>query len=210
MFFALYGYRIWLFIFYASIMTVLMQAAVSSCLAPIGMPTLTFPFTVISWISLLVAGSKDLIAVKLSAVTIPEDHYRRIPLFRWIKSRCSSIDHLTKLFPSENEDVTWETLVKLETVFIPILMCSYASENDINGLKMLAKKKANFHSYDHNSRSPLHIGACLGNMTLCQWLIENVKVDINVIDRFGSTPLYDAFWHGHFHLLPWLYSYVEL
>ena len=205
MFFVLYGYRIWFFTLYGSIMTVLVQAAVSAFLSPAGMPTLTFPFTVICWIFCLIAGSKDLIAVKLTAISIPEDHYHRFHFSRLVKTQFKFLSQLTSLSSSPNEDITWEELTKIDKM-IPIFMCSYAYQNNLIDMKILVTRKANIHSTDHNARSPLHISACQGNMRICKWLVDDRKVNVNLTDKFGGTPLYDAFWNGHFELLPFLYS----
>ncbi|CAF1475562.1 unnamed protein product [Didymodactylos carnosus] len=187
-------------------MTVLMQSAVSAFLAPAGMPTLTFPFTMICWIFCLVAGSRGLIAVKLTAVSIPEDHYHRFRLSRLVKAQYKISSHLITLLSSQDEDISWEDLAKIEAEFVPILTCSYAYRNDINSLKMLVKEKANIHSTDRNLRGPLHGSACQGSMIICKWLVDDLKVNVNSVDKFGGTPLFDAFWHGHFDLLPFLYS----
>ncbi|CAF2106442.1 unnamed protein product [Rotaria magnacalcarata] len=206
MFFVLHGYRIWLLTFYGAIMSVLLQAAVSAFLVPAGMPTLTFPFTAICWIFCLIAGSKNLIAVRLTSISIPEDHYRRFRLSRLVKAQFKFISHLTHLSSAHDEDITWEELLKINEVFVPILMCSYVYHNDIDNLKMLVKQNINIHSTDQNLRSPLHISVSQGNMKITKWLVDSLKINVNLIDKFGGTPLFDALWHGHFHLLPFLYS----
>ncbi|CAF4172060.1 unnamed protein product [Rotaria sp. Silwood2] len=207
MFFVLYGYRIWLITLYGLIMTVLVQAAVSAFLAPVGMPTLTFPFTLVCWIFCLIAGSKDLIAVKLSAISTPEDHYRRFCLSKFVKTQFEILNHFTNFSSSSDEDITIEEFAKIKTEFIPSLICSYVYRNDIDNLKILTREKINMHSIDYNLRSPLHVCACQGNMRLCRWLVDDCKVNVNVVDSFGGTPLFDAFWHGHFDLLQFLYMH---
>ncbi|CAF3954511.1 unnamed protein product [Adineta steineri] len=204
MFLIPHGHQIWLFTFYGSMITVVVQAAVSAFLAPTGMPTLTFPFTLICWIYCLLGGSKNLISVKLTAISIPEDHYRRFRIIRLIKTQLKFISHLTNLSSSLNEDTTLEEFLKLNQI-LPILMCSYANENDLNDIKMLIKQKINIQLTDHNGRSPLHISACQGNMNISKWLIKYGKVDVNIIDKFGGTPLYDAFTNGHFQLTSFLF-----
>ncbi|CAF3150924.1 unnamed protein product [Rotaria sp. Silwood2] len=207
MFFVLYGYRIWLATIYGSIMTVLIQATVSAFLAPIGMPTLTFPFTFVCWIFCLIAGSRGLIGVKLSAVSIPEDHRYRYRLSRFVKRQFKFLNYFTNFLPSPDEDITLEEFTKVETELIPSLICSYAYRNDINQLKMLVLENVNIDSVDHNLRSALHISASEGNMKLCKWLIEDCEANVNLTDNFGGTPLFDAFWHRHLNLLEYLYTH---
>jgi ankyrin repeat protein len=206
MFFILYGYRIWLFTVVGSIMTVLIQGAVSAFLSPVGMPALTFPFTLLCWIFCLIAGSKDLIAVKLTALSIPEDHYHRFRISRFVKTQFKYFNYLTNLSSSPNEDITLEDLKQIHEI-IPILMCSYAYRNNLVDFKMLVKQKVNIHSLDHDLRSPLHISACQGNMKICKWLVDNCHMNVNLVDKFGGTPLYEAFWNGHFELLSFLYTH---
>ncbi|CAF1123463.1 unnamed protein product [Rotaria sordida] len=207
MFFVLNGYRIWLLTLYGSVMTILLQAGVSAFLVPAGMPTLTFPFTVICWIFCLIAGSKNLIAVQLTAVSIPEDHYHRYRLSQLVKAQFKFISRLAHLASTDNVDITWEELSKINEIFVPILMCSYVYHNDLHHMKMLVRENVNIHSTDQNLRSPLHISASEGNMKITKWLVENLKINVNSIDKFGNTPLFDALWNGQFHLLPFLYSH---
>ncbi|CAF1587390.1 unnamed protein product [Adineta ricciae] len=206
MFFVLYGYRIWLFTLYGSLVTILLQAAVSAFLSPVGMPTLTFPFTAICWIFCLIAGSKDLIAVKVTSVSVPEDHYRRYCISQLIKDQFYFLNHITNLSLSADDELTWEELSKIQSEFLPILMCSYVYLNDYRSLKMLVKQENNIRFTDQNYRSPLHISVSQGNFKITKWLIEDVKIDVNLVDRYGNTPLFDAIWHGHFHLLAYLFN----
>ena len=207
MFFVLHGYRIWLFTLYGSIMTVLLQAAVSAFLAPAGMPTLTFPFTVICWIFCLIAGSRNLIAVKLTAVSIPEDHCSRFRLALMVKTQFKFLNYLKYLSSNINEDITWEELSKIKEIFVPILLCTHVYADDLKAIQILMKENINSNISDQNCRTPLHLSASEGNMKITKWLVEKLKIDPNLIDKFGGTPLFDALWHGHFHLLPYLFSH---
>ena len=207
MFFVLYGYRIWLLTLYGSIMTLIVQTGLSSFLSPCGMPTLTFPFTFICWIFCLIAGSNNLIAVKLTSVSIPEDHYKRYALSRLVKSQLKLLNHLKDFSSSINEDITWEELSKIQKIFVPVLMCSYTYLNDLNHLKYLFKENGKHHLIDQNNRSPLHISASEGYFKITKWVIEHCHLNINGTDKFGNTPLYDALSNGHFHLLEYLYSH---
>ena len=44
---------------------------------------------------------------------------------------------------------------------------------------------------DYDRRTPLHLAASAGHLSIVQYLVEN-GVDINPRDRWGSTPLNDA------------------
>ena len=207
MFFVLYGYRIWFLTLCGSIMTVLLQAATSAFLSPVGMPVLTFPFTFVCWVFCLIAGSTNLIAVKLVAISIPEDHRRRYRLSQLVKGQFQFINHLTHLSSSIDEDITWEDLSRIKEIFVPAFICSYVYQDDINSLKMLIRQNVNIHSVDGNFRSPLHISASQGNLKITKWLVKDIKINVNLVDKFGGTPLLDALFNGRLHLLSFLYSH---
>ncbi len=209
MFFVLHGYHIWFFTLFGSIITVVAQAAISVLFFPIGMPPLLLPSTLISWLCCLMAGSiKNMIAVKIRSISIPEDHLRRLRLASLVKMHFEFVDNLSTILEKtkRDEDVPIEDLAKIEVEFIPILLCTYAHQNDIGNLKTLLHEGADVNSTDYDLRSPLHLAACDGNIKLCHMLIKNFRANVNLVDDFGGTPLYDAFCHGHFHLIPFLYA----
>jgi urea transporter len=209
MFFVLSGCRIWLFTLFGSVLTVVAQAAISSFFAPMGMPPLMLPSTLICWMFCLMAGStKNMIAVKLRSISIPEDHLRRFRLTSLVKMHFEFVNNLSTILEKVGryEDIPLEDLTKIEAEFVPILLCSYAHQNDVRNLKALLYEGADVNSTDYDLRSPLHLAACSGNTKLCRMLIANFRAYVNPVDEFGGTPLYDAFCHGHFHLIPFLYS----
>jgi urea transporter len=207
MFLVLQGYRIWIWTLIGSIMTVLLQAAVASFLTPVGMPTCTFPFTAICWIFCLIAGSKHLVRVKLADVRFLEEHRRRFRLSQLISEQLKSISHLAPLLASPDQDVKSADLSRIKQTFVPILLCSHVHRNDMNKLKLLAKENVDFDSMDFNRCTPLHISAGQGNASITKWLVQDHQVELNPVDRFGGTPLFDAWCNGHVHLLSYLYSH---
>jgi hypothetical protein len=56
----------------------------------------------------------------------------------------------------------------------------------------------NFRDYDR--RTPLHIAASEGHLELCQLLLQK-GAKINRSDRWGGSPLDDAYRHRHAHIL---------
>jgi len=118
------------------------------------------------------------------------------------------MDNLSMLLEKTGryEDIGIEDLATIEAEFVPMLLCSYAHQNDRRNLKILLHEGANVNSTDYDLRSPLHLAACDGNTDLCLMLIKNFRANVNLVDDFGGTPLYDAFCHGHFYLIPFLYS----
>ncbi|CAF1443563.1 unnamed protein product [Adineta steineri] len=209
MFFISYGYHIWIYTLFGSIMTVMVEIALVNLLNPIGLPPLFFPSIIICWLFCLIGGSsRYLIAVRLRSLSTPEDHLRRFRLSNLVKMHFEFVNDLSTILEKVggNENIPIEDLVTIENEFVPILLCSYTHQNDIYNLNSLLNEGADVNSTDYDLRSSLHIAACDGNMKLCRLLIENFKADVNLLDDFGGTPLYDAFCHGNFHLIPYLYA----
>jgi ankyrin repeat protein/urea transporter len=210
MFFLLSGYRIWIFTLFGSIMTVVAQAAISIFFFPLGMSSLLLPSTFISWLFCLMAGSSEnMIPMELRSISTPEDNLRRFRLTRLVKRQLEFIRNLSTILKKTGRygDISIEDLAKIEAELVPILLCSYAHQNDVRNLKKLLHKGANVNSTDYDLRSPLHIAACDGDIELCFMLTTKFRADVNLLDDFGGTPLYDAFCHGNFHLIPFLYAH---
>ena len=72
----------------ASIFSAVIHGAVASFMAPFGLPALTFPFNVVAWIWCL-AGNQmgGLFPVEITAITIPEDHIKRVSLIQKMTSK---------------------------------------------------------------------------------------------------------------------------
>jgi ankyrin repeat protein len=209
MFFLLSGYRIWFFTLFGSIMTVVAQAAISIFFFPLGMSSLLLPSTLISWLFCLMAGSsKNMISVELPSMSIPEDHLRRFRLTRLVKMQLEFIQNLPIILQKTGryEDMSMEDLAKIEAELVPILLCSYTHQNDIRNVKKLLHKGADINATDYDLRSPLHIAACDDNMELCFLFVTKFRANVNLLDDFDGTPLYDAFCHGNFNLIPFLYA----
>jgi urea transporter len=63
----------------AAAFSAVIHAAVVSYMAPFGLPALTFPFNCVAWIWCLAGNSMaGLLPVEITAITIPEDHIKRV------------------------------------------------------------------------------------------------------------------------------------
>lgn len=199
MFFVLISYKIWLFTLFASTITILVQGAIGSLLGPVGMPTLTLPFTLVCWVFCLMAGSSsDLIAVKLVAVSIPEDHRRRYRLTRLVKSHFSFLTNLRTVLhrSAPDEDISNEELQQIEQDFVPVLMCTFAQRNDSRSLQGLLREGANVDAPEYDGRTALHLAACMGHLEVVRFLVEEAAAPTHVLDKFARTPLDDAVFHA--------------
>ena len=83
----------------------------------------------------------------------------------------------------------------VERALLPTLLCSAAGLGAINELKDMLEGGASPDSADYDGRTPIHLASSEGHLACVQHLIE-IGADLNVVDRFGGTPLADAVKHG--------------
>lgn len=70
--------------------------------------------------------------------------------------------------------------------------CHYASLGDVAALKILADRTGyNFNDGDYDKRTPLHVACAFGKVEVVKYLLTQ-NVDVNAVDRWGSTPLSDG------------------
>jgi ankyrin repeat protein len=63
-----------------------------------------------------------------------------------------------------------------------------ASENNVDDLKMLLRNGIDPDIGDYDARTALHLAAAEGSLRVADALIE-FGANINVVDRWGATPL---------------------
>ncbi|CAE8712794.1 unnamed protein product, partial [Polarella glacialis] len=72
----------------------------------------------------------------------------------------------------------------------PAILCQAASQGNVSCLKGLARRRVDLNRGDAaHQRSALHLAASEGQLAVVQCLVEELKVDVNMRDRFGGTPL---------------------
>ena len=93
MFFVVNSYKTIIFAILASLYTAIVHGALASFLAPFGMPALTFPFVLVCWLWCL-AGSSigGLFYVEITAITLPEDHIKRVLLAIKVTSKFKELN----------------------------------------------------------------------------------------------------------------------
>ena len=209
MFYLLSGYRIWLLTLFGSIMTVIVQGSVCGLLKPYGFPPLLIPSMIVSWLfSQMNNSSERIISIELKMQSTPEEHLRKFRLKRLVNQQFEFLKNVSTILrkTDPNVDISIDYLTGMEAELIPILLCSFTHQNDLINLKTLLNKGANVNSTDYDLRTALHIASCDGNIEFCRLLIKKFRANVNAADDFGGTPLYDAFSHGNFHLIPFVYS----
>jgi len=81
MFFVANSLSLFIYAILASIFTAIIHGAIASLLTPFGLPALTFPFNLVAWIWCLAGNSMGgLFPVEITAISLPEDHIKRVKL----------------------------------------------------------------------------------------------------------------------------------
>ncbi|KAK4520070.1 uncharacterized protein ATC70_008199 [Mucor velutinosus] len=76
----------------------------------------------------------------------------------------------------------------------PVLLCSAAGSNDLEGLSLLVESMGeliNLNCVDYDGRVPLHVACREGHLKVVEYLLLHGAA-IHVRDRSGHTPLFDA------------------
>ena len=92
---------------------------------------------------------------------------------------------------------TSEELEGLTEVLLPSLMCAAVFTGKISNLEALKSSYAAASALsDYDQRTPLHIAASMGNITVVEYLLKN-GASVHALDRNNATPLVDAIREGH-------------
>ncbi|ORZ21234.1 asparaginase-domain-containing protein [Absidia repens] len=76
----------------------------------------------------------------------------------------------------------------------PVLLCSAAGTNDMEGLTLLYESMGdhlNMNCVDYDGRVPLHVACREGHIQIVEFLLKHGAA-VHVRDRSGHTPLYEA------------------
>ena len=58
--------------------------------------------------------------------------------------------------------------------------------------------------------TPLHDASQSGHLEIVKYIVEEVKVNPEVMDNYGETPLDDASWGGHLEIVKYLVEEVKV
>lgn len=83
-----------------------------------------------------------------------------------------------------------------KTALLPSLACEVVCTGDVQVLSQLIYKGLDVSKGDYDRRTPLHLACATGSLTSVRKLVWN-SADVNAIDRFGYSPLFEALQHGH-------------
>ena len=104
---------------------------------------------------------------------------------------------------SINKDLIESVIIELikkgddhmKKALLPSLICSVVYLNDINLLNQIINMGIKINQGDYDNRTPLHIASACGHEDILRILIWNGS-NVNIKDRFGFTPLYEAVQHN--------------
>lgn len=179
---------------FAAASSVMVSAGVGSGLSPIGMPALTFPFVLTTWLFTLLGNSTNaFLSVPLRAVTLPEHHLSRFVSSKLvIKTIMSFLQDTSLLSDVEN----YHDLNKIESDYFPSLMCHLAADGDVYTIKQILSQypeymKRSRMDGDYDGRTPLMLATANSQLQVMKYII-NLGVDVMEQDLFGETALHDA------------------
>jgi len=83
-------------------------------------------------------------------------------------------------------------------------LCELAARGDIKGIKRLINMGGHPSMGDYDGRTPVHLAAAEGKLEVLKFLSGVKGFNINVVDRFGGTPLVDAIRQEHEETVEWI------
>lgn len=186
-FLVLRGGRVYALAAFAALLSGWVNAAVGSVFQPMGMPPLTFPFTVIVWIALLAAASlPSTFTVGIESLTSPEDHMERLMLNDKLTSSFGFVGELI----SVESTTSPESVAQIEEMLLPLVLCSKAGQGEIEEIHSMIQLGADINKADYDGRTALHLAVAEGHAELVKFLIEN-RANVNAQDVWGGTPMED-------------------
>lgn len=72
------------------------------------------------------------------------------------------------------------------------ILCDAASKADLSLLRVLVKRGVDINLGDYDRRTAIHLASSEGKLKVVKCLVEELKADPNVKDRWNGTPLDDA------------------
>ena len=79
------------------------------------------------------------------------------------------------------------------------LLCELAATGSLSELEAYCSSGIDINSHDYDGRTALHLAASEGRINVLDYLLQAPDIDVNSVDRYGSTPLGKKF---SLHFLP--------
>jgi urea transporter len=171
----------------AIVATTILAAATSAALSPIGLPPLTWPFTFITWITILSCNTiPGIVSVLVPSLTTAEDHLERLQLSRLVTSRFAFLRQFINTSVTSADEIQ-----RIERTLLPIVMCAAAAVGDIAELQQVLDLGADVDSSDYDGRTAFHLACAEQQTEVVQYLLDR-KCKTSEHDRWGGTPLEDC------------------
>ena len=188
------GWQQFLVVCFGMILSTLLTASTAALFAPLGLPALTWPFTLATWILVFVAkGLPGVVTVAVAALSTAEDHRKRLRLSRAVSTHFSVLAQFAEEQPTAS---TPEDIMRIEATLLPIALCAAAAAGDLKELERFLELGAPVDSTDYDGRTPLHLASAQAQVSCVRILVQRItEIDpdlVNAEDTFGSTPLEDA------------------
>ncbi|CAJ0651584.1 6707_t:CDS:10 [Entrophospora sp. SA101] len=92
--------------------------------------------------------------------------------------------------------------VLMEKTLYPILLCSAAGTDDLDGMLLLWESYEGLllNCVDYDGRTPLHIACSCGHQRIVDFLLHH-GASVHMRDRFGHTPLFEAARNKNKHII---------
>eukprot|EP00241_Pyramimonas_parkeae_P014738 CAMPEP_0114294822 /NCGR_PEP_ID=MMETSP0059-20121206/10338_1 /TAXON_ID=36894 /ORGANISM="Pyramimonas parkeae, Strain CCMP726" /LENGTH=1092 /DNA_ID=CAMNT_0001416639 /DNA_START=137 /DNA_END=3415 /DNA_ORIENTATION=+ len=90
----------------------------------------------------------------------------------------------------------YEAGSKMDSLEVAFQFCEAGGSGDVDMVRTLCENGADPCIGDYDKRTCLHLAASCGHSDVVDFLIRLGTVDLNPVDRFGGTPLDDAYRHG--------------
>ena len=187
MFFVANSFTLFVYAVLAAVFSAVIHGSMVSLLSPFGLPALTFPFNLVAWIWCLAGNSMSgLFPVEITAITIPEDHIKRVKLVQKMTSKFKELQALATFLDINRP----EDLNILEKFLTPVLLCWYASVGDVKQLKELIELGVDLNLQDYDQRTAMHLAVAENQIKTIELLqFHNARMKN---DHRGETPFNDA------------------
>ncbi len=171
----------------AIVATTILASATSAALAPIGLPPLTWPFTFITWVTILSCNTiPGIVSVLVPSLTTAEDHLERLQLSRFITAQFGFLRQFIKTSVTSADEIQ-----RIERTLLPVVMCAAAAVGDVAELQKVIDLGADVDSTDYDLRSAFHLACAEHQTEAVQFLLSN-KCKTSEPDHWGRTPLEDC------------------
>mmetsp|Transcript_39196 Transcript_39196/g.75136 ORF Transcript_39196/g.75136 Transcript_39196/m.75136 type:complete len:497 (+) Transcript_39196:156-1646(+) len=77
-----------------------------------------------------------------------------------------------------------------------VRLCKAAAEGDLAMVQLLIENGADVNKGDDEDRTCLHLAVSCEQITVVSYLLTLAEIDTSPLDKFGGTPLDDAYRHG--------------